>query len=546
MKKNYFLTVLLGASFLAMAGCSALWPQMSEQLTNPYGGYAGTASPPATPLTRAQRNRWLASTMPPPPVSAMQATMIEDAAFQSDFLTAVWLRFSNSPAAQQYKKFCASWQTSMGEGVEYASGSGGEQLTQTPPKFVDESYSELRLLARRGDAWGQYSLGDFYVRLATRQWPYLGMEPTLAADPHCLAELHGIFCRRAYFWMRRAAEQNVAQAQDAFGWMEQTGFGGPVNFGDAVRWYTLSAEEGNVSAQYQLAEIYSGGPDKNLALAVHYYRLVAHQGQPNAEFALAMAYRRGAGVRKDAARYKYWLGKADVAQYAPAVAWESKLLLGPLAARARAGDARAQYALAWACYEGKYLGRYVTQSNRNAVYWFGRGAAQGYALSERAYAGFLASGVGVAVNKPAAYYWARRAARQHLAGGECLLGQLYLKGIGVARNYAKAMHWLKLAVAQGNAGGETELGWMYATGTGVACNDREAAYLYGLAARQGNTTAASDLRSLEQTAAGGSGTFNPVVGAGMVHQQQDTEAQAQQNQAAEDQAQQRVQEANGP
>ena len=544
MKKK---PLLLGALLLVITGCATLWPQFSEQLTNPYGGYLGKPAQSPAPLNPAQRSHWLASTLPAAPVSLVQASAIEDSAFTYNFVMAVWLRFSKSAAAEQYKRFRTSYQqANSGYHNGYATGYANSTPMQLPPNFVDEPYSELRMLAERGDSYAEYSLGDFYVRMATQQWPYIQTAPTIAADPNCLTELHGLFCRHAYFWMRKAAEQNVAAAQDVFGWMEQTGFGSAVNLEDSIHWYTLAAAQGNVPAQYQLAEIYSGGANENLPLAVHYYRMVAHQGQANAQFALAMAYRRGVGTPRNLTRSSYYLQKADAAQYPPAVKFESKLLIGPLEARARAGDARAQFSLALADYQGLYEGHFVAQDSRDAAYWFGRGAARGYAPAEWDYACCLNSGIGVEADQPAAYHWARRAAWQHLAMGEAMLGQLYLNGDGVAKNYSKAIHWLNLAVAQGNANAEVELGWMYATGTGVAANFHRAVYWDGLAAKQGNTTAESNLRGLQQMADGGSGTYNPMIAAGMVHQQQDEQARTQQEAAAEAQSMQRVNDANAP
>lgn len=535
MKK--ILCVLLGGALLGVTGCSMLWPQQSQRLTNPYGGYAGPQEQNGAAITSSQSNAWLESTLPPPPVSALQASMIEDSAFTSDFLTAVWLRFSKSPAVRQYKQFRASYQNAE-EAGEYSNGYADSTPMLLPRHYTDEPYSELRLLARRGDAWAEFYLGDFYVRLATKQWPYAGPTPTLAADPNLLQELHGVFCRHAYAWMQKAAGQNVAPAEDAFGWMEQNGFGGPVNLRDALQNYKLAAAQGDIQAEYQLAEIYSGGATENLAMAVHYYRIVARKGRADAEFALAMAYRRGLGTLQDRAKSDYWLHLADAAQYPPAVKFETKLLLEPLAARARQGDVRSEFALGLADYQGLYEGQHVTQTSRGAAYWFGRAAAQGYAVAQCYYAGCLASGVGVTVDLPTAYRWARRAAWQHLAAGEAMLGQLYVNGEGTPQNYTKAIHWLKLAVAQGNARAECELGWMYATGNGVAQNDGDAEYWYSLAAKQGNSTAQTNLTNLEQ-GRGSSG----MIGAGMVHQMLDQQQQDRINAANEAQAMQRVQDA---
>ncbi|MGC8553650.1 MAG: hypothetical protein ACP5O7_12425, partial [Phycisphaerae bacterium] len=74
MKK--LLCMVLGVVLLAVTGCSTLWPQYSQQLTNPYGGYVEPQGQPAAAPNFAQSNAWLESTLPPSPVSASQARMI--------------------------------------------------------------------------------------------------------------------------------------------------------------------------------------------------------------------------------------------------------------------------------------------------------------------------------------------------------------------------------------------------------------------------------------------------------------------------------------
>jgi len=72
-------------------------------------------------------------------------------------------------------------------------------------------------------------------------------------------------------WLRKAAEQGDADAQNLLGEMHALGEGvEEMDYVEAVKWFRLSAHRGNPMAQLQLAEAYATGRgvEQNQARAV--------------------------------------------------------------------------------------------------------------------------------------------------------------------------------------------------------------------------------------------------------------------------------------
>jgi len=81
---------------------------------------------------------------------------------------------------------------------------------------------------------------------------------------------------------------------------------------EAVKWYTKSAKQEYVDAQYRLGEIYANGtgvPEDDQA-AVYWYTKAADQGHLEAQFRVGMKYDRGEGVAQDFKEAVKWFTKA--------------------------------------------------------------------------------------------------------------------------------------------------------------------------------------------------------------------------------------------
>ena len=109
--------------------------------------------------------------------------------------------------------------------------------------------------------------------------------------------------------LRKAAEQGDAEAQNELGFIYVAGKGVPQDFGEALRWYGLSANQGHVEAQFNLGLMYDygkgvGGDYREAAV---WYRKAANQGAADAQLHLGFKYANGQGVPKDWVKaYGWW------------------------------------------------------------------------------------------------------------------------------------------------------------------------------------------------------------------------------------------------
>ena len=76
-----------------------------------------------------------------------------------------------------------------------------------------------------------------------------------------------------------------------------------------MKWYRLSAEQGNADAQYNLGGMYlwRKGVTQDYKEAIKWYRLAAAQGNLDAQLNLGSMYYEGEGVAEDLARAHMWL-----------------------------------------------------------------------------------------------------------------------------------------------------------------------------------------------------------------------------------------------
>ena len=114
--------------------------------------------------------------------------------------------------------------------------------------------------------------------------------------------------------LKPRAEQGLAIAQSALGWMYQSGQGVAQDYKAAVKWYTLAAEQGLASAQYNLGVMYQSGQGvaQDYKTAVKWYQLAAEQGDADAQYNLGLMYDNGRGVAQDYVKAHMWLNIAAI------------------------------------------------------------------------------------------------------------------------------------------------------------------------------------------------------------------------------------------
>lgn len=192
-------------------------------------------------------------------------------------------------------------------------------------------------------------------------------------------------------------------------------------------------------------------------------RRAAEEGNPEAQLTLGDAYRRGGlDVAKDHPAAVRWYVTKD---YSEAVRWYRKA--------AEQGSKRAQVNLGMMYYFGKD----VPPDPRKAIKWLRMAAEQeaylyppvfafSDAFIENVLASLYKSGEGVQDYREA-LKWYRKAAARGYAPAQRVLGDMYYRGKGVPQHYREALKWFSLAAEQGDALAQILLGEMYAIGRGV-------------------------------------------------------------------------------
>jgi|GEM_PF-1692023 len=99
------------------------------------------------------------------------------------------------------------------------------------------------------------------------------------------------------------------------------------------------------------------------------------------------------------------------------------------------------------------------------------------------------NGDGIEKDFTQAVYWYKKAAAQGYAQGEYYLGYCYFEGEGIEKDIKQAVHWYTKAAAQGNAAAQQKLGICYYQGDGVDQDYVKAAELFKESAQQGRAFA---------------------------------------------------------
>lgn len=132
--------------------------------------------------------------------------------------------------------------------------------------------------------------------------------------------------------------------------------------------------------------------------------------------------------------------------------------------RAESGDAEAQYELASAYHTDRvHDGK---DGDKEAVFWYGKAAAQGHTEAEYYFAHCIRCGVGVRFSNAEGSlpYYLSAAKKGHQEAMKELF-ELYSGGLSCEKwDYDKAYYWIKTAAELGDAEAEYELGKLYTEG----------------------------------------------------------------------------------
>ncbi|MDE0101949.1 MAG: trypsin-like peptidase domain-containing protein [Bryobacterales bacterium] len=194
----------------------------------------------------------------------------------------------------------------------------------------------------------------------------------------------------------------------------------------ALRWYGLSAAQGNAAGQYGLGVLhaYGLGVPQDAAVGAQWLRRAAQQGHAGAQRQMGLLHEDGSGVAHDSAAAAYWYRLA-----------------------ADRGEPWAQISLGWMLV----LGNSSEAEVREGARWILRAAQRGYDGGQAAMGWLNEQGKAGAQDLAQATRWYRLSAVQGNAYAQWRLGEAYANGNGVRQDDVVALVWLELAVQNGEA-----------------------------------------------------------------------------------------------
>jgi TPR repeat protein len=288
-------------------------------------------------------------------------------------------------------------------------------------------------------------------------------------------------------------------------------------------WFKKAAEQGDVRAQFALANSYE---QSEVSKAIPWFERAAAQGHVQAQYELGERLLIGNGLDRDRLAALALLSRSSVQGSSKAqltlaemLNESAKDLADTLIVRAAAsGEAQAQCAMGDRYRRG--IG--VTQNWFEATRWYQLAAEQGNAQAQCALAGCFAEGRGVKKDLAIAFLWYEKAAAQDLPQAQWNLGELYATGLpGIeadpkkatmlckraanagfaparatlaalfakAKKHDRAFHWWSLAADQGDIEAQFNIAQAYRLGLGVD-KDEKKAFAWLLKAAQGGVAAA--------------------------------------------------------
>ena len=253
-----------------------------------------------------------------------------------------------------------------------------------------------------------------------------------------------------------------------------------------------AAEQGNVDAQCFLGIIYSTGQydvEQNYAEAIKWFTMAAEKGEPTAQYNLSLFYIEGFGVTPDTVTAQKWydLAAKQLDDLPPLIverpATNDILSSLPSGKKKNGKDKEKLSAKDKVKYE-------------EAIKKYRSRAEAGDAIAQYNLGVLYSAGLGTPVNHKEAMKWYRMAADQGDADAQNNIGIMYYQGQGVGKNYSQAFHWYNLAAEQGHVAAQYNIGIMYEQGIGTEKNRAKAKYWLKLAADQGYEAAKKRMQNL--------------------------------------------------
>ena len=163
---------------------------------------------------------------------------------------------------------------------------------------------------------------------------------------------------KGFDYLRQAAEKGCSNAQAYVGYCYYRGKGVGKDRAEAVKWFEMSANQGNPFGQRALGRYYlKGDMEDNKKLGVNWLRKAANQGDSISQRLLGLCYLLGEGVKRNYDMAYHWLEES-----------------------AKRGDRSGEASLAF-CYEYGYG---ILANRDKARFWYEKAAEKGEPNAQKA------------------------------------------------------------------------------------------------------------------------------------------------------------------
>lgn len=305
------------------------------------------------------------------------------------------------------------------------------ELKKSEPKSIPEGVAEQQSHPRTSE------------QKSPKQPEPIPEEPSKITDPETQYEIGNKYYRgdgvtkdygEAVKWFRLAAEQGNANAQKKLGWMHERGLGVPRDYEEAIKWYRLGKDKEHTPQKSDK----SIPKQKVSQCSDPTPQDIKGETDPETQFEIGRKYYWGSGVRRD---------------YNEAIKW--------FRLAADQGNPSAQYYLG-SMYEDGYYG--VARDYNEAVKWYKLAAKQGHAnaktkiqelkrkltpkdnLQQKTHKSIpkkkLSKPLDPIPEEPS---------KTTDPQTQYEIGNKYYNGEDVALDYSEAIKWYRLAADQGNA-----------------------------------------------------------------------------------------------
>ncbi len=313
------------------------------------------------------------------------------------------------------------------------------------PQDLEQAFTLFQQEAQKGNALAMHDLGRMLADGLGRE---IDMQTAHVWYSKALAAFHAVERQKK----KRYAEYRIGK-------LYATGLGCKQDYGDAARWFQLSADKGYKYAQYSLAGLFRRGQgvEQDDARALELYTASAQQDFPYAAYELGKMYRDGIGCEKDAEASEQWYRQA---------------FAGFLELEQQSHDDKLQYRIGWMLLHGVGTGKDETAARE----WFEQASKLDNPHAQYQLARMIFNDPSSTPEQTAQAL--ERLTKAAEAGQDCAqyaLGKIYLDGQGAEKDIQKAVALFTLAATKENSFAAFALGKLYLAGDAALPRDPAAA-----------------------------------------------------------------------